>query len=75
MPLGKVGSDGVPAKAETVEAKITRIAYATPAPRSLLVDPRRQFRPASLGVPPTHDAGCRSRAAATLRTSAAGSST
>lgn len=36
VPLGKLGSDGVPAKSETVEGKITRIVYATPAPRSLL---------------------------------------
>ncbi len=36
VPLGKLGSDGVPAKSETVEGKITRIVYATPAPRTLL---------------------------------------
>ena len=36
VPLGKLGTDGVPAKSETVQGKITRIEYATPAPRSLL---------------------------------------
>ncbi len=36
VPLGKLGSDGTPAKSQTVEGKITRIVYATPAPRSLL---------------------------------------
>ena len=36
VPLGKLAADGTPAKSETVEGKITRIVYATPAPRSLL---------------------------------------
>ena len=36
LPLGKTNSDGVPAKSEHLEGKITRIVYESPAHRSML---------------------------------------
>lgn len=36
VPLGLPGPDGVPAQSRKVEGKVTRIVYATPAPRSVL---------------------------------------
>jgi outer membrane protein OmpA-like peptidoglycan-associated protein len=36
LPLGKGTGDGIPAKSQHLEGKITRIAYAVPAGRSIL---------------------------------------